>query len=234
MNTDHSKKSMNSARRQSTLQTSRWIAGVSGVLFLLLIVLVKTVDTATVEATGKTMGLYTLNGGFHALTGVNMFWYKLTQALGIFLILVAGGFAFLGLHQLIKRKSLLKVDRCLLCLGGLYAVLIVLYAFFEKVIINYRPIIMDGKLAAEASFPSSHTMLVCVVMGSAVMLIPHYVKDAKIRQILQIVCLLVILITVIGRLICGVHWFTDILGGVLISMTLLALFRIVSMKRGNR
>ena len=225
MNTDHSKKSMSSARRQSTLQTSRWIAGVSGVLFLLLIVLVKTVDTATVEATGKTMGLYTLNGGFHALTGVNMFWYKLTQVLGIFLILVAGGFAFLGL---------LKVDRCLLCLGGLYAVLIVLYAFFEKVIINYRPIIMDGKLAAEASFPSSHTMLVCVVMGSAVMLIPHYVKDAKIRQILQIVCLLVILITIIGRLICGVHWFTDILGGVLISMTLLALFRIVSMKRGNR
>ena len=199
MNTDNSKKSMSSARRQSTLQTSRWIAGVSGVLFLLLIVLVKTVDTATVEATGKTMGLYTLNGGFHALTGVNMFWYKLTQVLGIFLILVAGGFAFLGLHQLIKRKSFLKVDRCLLCLGGLYAVLIVLYAFFEKVIINYRPIIMDGKLAAEASFP-----------------------------------LLVILITVIGRLICGVHCFTDILGGVLISMTLLALFRIVSMKRGNR
>ncbi len=37
-------------------------------------------------------------------------------------------------------------------------------------------------------------------------------------------CLSVIAVTVIGRLIAGVHWFTDILGGILISITLLSIF----------
>jgi undecaprenyl-diphosphatase len=34
----------------------------------------------------------------------------------------------------------------------------------------------------------------------------------------------VLVIAVAGRLLSGVHWFTDIVGGVLISMTLLACF----------
>jgi undecaprenyl-diphosphatase len=34
----------------------------------------------------------------------------------------------------------------------------------------------------------------------------------------------VILITVFGRLICGVHWFTDIVGGILISVSLVTAF----------
>ena len=197
---------------------------VTGALFLLLIILVKCVDVATVPETGTKIGLSHLNMGFAALTGVNVIFYKITTVLGIFLLLFAGGFALIGLLELISRKNLLKVDYEILSLGGLYAVVVVLYAFFEKVIINYRPIIMEGETEAEASFPSSHTMLVCVVMGSAIMLLDRYIADEKMAKILKIVCEVVIAVTVIGRLICGVHWFTDILGGVLISMTLLLIF----------
>ena len=118
----------------------------------------------------------------------------------------------------------LKVDREILSLGGLYIVVIGLYLFFENVIINYRPIIMPDNTHPEASFPSSHTMLVCVIMGSAAMLINRYFKNKPLNRILRAVCYVIIGVTVVGRLIAGVHWFTDILGGILISVTLLSLY----------
>ena len=118
----------------------------------------------------------------------------------------------------------MKVDREIIALGFLYAVTVGLYVFFEKYVINYRPIIMPDATAPESSFPSSHTMLICVVMGSTVMLIGRYVKNGFLRWLLICLCTLVCVVTVIGRLICGVHWFTDIVGGVLISLTLLSLY----------
>ncbi|MBQ1902184.1 MAG: phosphatase PAP2 family protein [Lachnospiraceae bacterium] len=208
---------------------------ITGALFLLLIVLVKYVDVSMVNETGTTIGLSHINMGFAAFTGVNVIWYKVTTVLGVFLLLFAGGFALIGLLQLIQRKSLLKVDYEILSLGGLYVVVVFLYALFEKVIINYRPILMDGKTEPEASFPSSHTMLVCVVMGSALMLIDRYIRDEKVARILKNICIVLIILTVVGRLICGVHWFTDILGGVLLSATLLMIFNnVLAMKKRRR
>ena len=209
-------------------------AVVSGGLFLLLILLVSFVDVQTVPATGMEMGLSHINFAFSNLIGVNPLLYTLTTVLGIFLILVVVWFGLKGLMQLIHRKSLLKVDREILTLGGLYVVLALVYVFFEKVIINYRPIIMEGETEAEASFPSSHTMLVCVVMGSAIMLLGRYIKDEKTRRVLKIVFYLVIAVTVLGRLFSGVHWLTDILGGVLISICLLSIFAILLPKREDQ
>ena len=200
------------------------IAAVSGVLFLLLILLVKTVDTAAVGPNGTVIGLSHINVAVHEFCGVNIFWYKLTQVMGIIAILVAAGFALLGVKDLITYKSIRKVDPEILKLGGLYVVVILLYAFFEKVIINYRPIIMPDSTEVEASFPSTHTMLIIVIMGSALLALKHFVKDKTSRRICKVACVLIIVVTVLGRLICGVHWFTDILGGILISTTLLAIY----------
>ena len=199
-------------------------AAVCGALFLLLILLVKLVDVAEIGPEGTAVGLSHLNEAVHKMTGVHMAWYKITEAFGILAILTAAFFAFLGLLQLIKRKSLLKVDRQILTLGGLYAVVIVLYVIFEKIIVNYRPVIMPGDEHVEASFPSSHTMLICVVMGSAVIMFDLYVQNTKIRSALKIACIVILIATVLGRLISGIHWFTDILGGLLISAALLLLF----------
>ena len=208
---------------------------ITGLLFVVLMILVMKVDVGTVAATGTTIGLYHLNTGFAALTGINVIWYKITTVLGIFLVLFAAGFALIGLLQLIQRKNLWKVDYEILSLGGLYAVVIAFYVLFDKVVINYRPIIMEGEKAPEASFPSSHTMLVCVVMGSAMMLLDRYIRDEKLVKILKIVCAVVIAITVIGRLICGVHWLTDIMGGVLLSVTLLMIFNnVLAMKKRRK
>ena len=199
-------------------------AGIGLLLTVILIALVRLVDVAPIGADGTSIGLSHLNQFVFDLFGVNMLWYNITDWLGVAAVLTGFVFAVTGLVQLIKRRSLLKVDREILALGGLYIVVIGLYLFFENVIINYRPIIMPDNTSPEASFPSSHTMLVCVIMGSAAMLINRYIRNKPLNRILRAVCYVIIGVTVVGRLIAGVHWFTDILGGILISVTLLSLY----------
>lgn len=201
-----------------------FVSGISGLLVMILIVLVRFVDVRPIGPEGTSIGLSRLNGFFFRISGVNILWYHITDWLGIAAILVAFLFAMAGFVQLIKRRSILKVDCEILALGGLYIVVIGLYVLFEIVIVNYRPIIMPDGIHPEASFPSSHTMLVCVIMGSAIMLIGKYVKEKQLCRVLRGFYSAIIGMTVIGRLIAGVHWFTDIVGGVLISIFLLSLF----------
>ena len=201
-----------------------FVSGISGLLVMILIVLVRFVDVRPIGPEGTSIGLSRLNSFFFRLSGVNILWYHITDWLGVAAILVAFLFAMAGFVQLIKRRSILKVDHEILALGGLYIVVIGLYVLFEIVIVNYRPIIMPDGIHPEASFPSSHTMLVCVIMGSAIMLIGKYVKEKQLCRVLRGFYSAIIGMTVIGRLIAGVHWFTDIVGGVLISIFLLSLF----------
>ena len=199
-------------------------AGISGLSAVLLIILVRFADVRPIGPEGTSIGLSHLNQSVFDRFGVNMLWYEITDWLGVAAVLTAFLFALTGMLQLIKRRSLLKVDRAILALGGLYIIVIGLYVLFEVLIVNYRPIIMPGGTGPEASFPSSHTMLVCVSMGSAMMLIDRYITVKTLRGLLRIICAVIIGVTVIGRSIAGVHWFTDILGGILISAALLALF----------
>ena len=202
-------------------------SGVGLLLTVILIALIRFVDVAPIGAQGTSIGLSHLNQFVFDFFGVNMLWYNITDWLGIAAVLTAFLFAIIGLVQLIKRRSLLKVDREILALGVLYLVVIGLYIIFETVIINYRPIIMPDNTRPEASFPSSHTMLIITVMASTAMVIRMYVKNKALSGLVTVLCCIVILLTVWGRLYCGVHWFTDILGAVLYSIALLSLFSFV-------
>ena len=198
-------------------------AAVAGILAVILIVLVRTVDVAAIGPAGTEIGLSGVNGAFRDSVAVNMTLYKMTEILGVVAIASGAVFAAVGLVQLIQRRSLFKVDGEILALGGLFVVLGGLYVFFEKVVVNFRPVIMEGETAPEASFPSSHTMLACVIFGGVFMLIGRYVKNRGLPVAL--------------RLLSGVHWLTDIIGGVLISVFLLAAFAgvldLIDKKRGG-
>lgn len=196
----------------------------SGVLFLLLLVMVKTVDVEAIGPNGTVVGLSGINRTVHDCIGVHMIWYHVTDWLGIAAIIVTGIFAVFGLVQFIKRKSFFKVDSEILVLGGLYLLTIGLYVLFELIVINYRPIIMPGVALPEASFPSSHTLMVCVIMGSAMTLLGKYVTNRKLQAGFRVTCILLIAITVIGRIISGVHWLTDVAAGVLLSVSLVSLY----------
>lgn len=197
------------------------------ILFAVLIVLVKTVDVQQIGPEGTSIGFAGINKTMNEATGLNMTLYKITEVLGLLALAVAGCFALLGLVQLIKRKSFAKVDPEIYALAGLYVVVLMLYVIFEKVIINYRPVIMPDEEHVEASFPSSHTMLGFVIMGSTFIVIDKYIKNESICRLIRIVSILILIAIVFGRLFSGVHWLTDILGGVLISSALLFIFSAV-------
>ena len=191
-------------------------------LFLLLILLVKVVDVAAVGPEGTKIGLSKLNVAIHNMFGEHLGWYKVTNVLGYIAILVALCFAAIGGLQLIYRRSVLKVDKEILLLGALYVVTILFYVFFEKVVVNYRPILMPDGEGIEASFPSSHTVLSCVILGSGLDLLQKYAKKNKtVQLVLTVLFAVMMALIVAGRLLSGVHWFTDILGGLLLSAALL-------------
>ena len=197
-------------------------SAVSFGLFLLLILLVKLVDVAAVGPEGTEIGLSRLNVAIHEMFGEHLGWYKITEILGYLAILVALGFAAVGGLQLIYRRSVLKVDKEILLLGCLYVVTVLFYVFFEKVVVNYRPMLLPDGEGVEASFPSSHTVLSCVILGSGMNLLKKYLKKNKLLQtVLTVLFAVMLALIVAGRLISGVHWFTDILGGILLSAALI-------------
>lgn len=191
--------------------------------FILWTILIQTVDVQAVGPNETTVGFATFNTWFHGLTGVHMALYTITDWLGLVPIFICLCFAGLGLGQLIKRKSLFKVDADILLLGGYYLLVIFGYLFFEIVPINYRPILIDGFL--EASYPSSTTLLVLSVMPTLIFQIDRRVRHPIIRKATLLFAVGFSAFMALGRLIAGVHWATDIIGSVLLSFGLFELYQ---------
>ena len=194
--------------------------------FVLWTIGVRRIDLQAIGPNGTSVGFAALNGFVCKLTGVHMTIYTITDWLGLVPLCFVVGFAFLGLVQLIQRRSILKVDYSILVLGGFYILVMVAYLLFEVVVINYRPVLIDGRM--EASYPSSTTMLVMCVIPTAMMQLNARVKNKTIQKTVLGILLAFTVFMVIGRLISGVHWFTDIVGGALLSAGLVMLYYSVS------
>lgn len=198
-----------------------------GGLFAVAIIytlLVKYIDVQEIGPNDSLVGFATINNFMFNLTGVNMLWYDITNWWGFVPLFIAFIYAMIGFIQMIKRRNILKVDKEILGLCVYYIIVIGLYIFFETCIINYRPTLMDGIL--EASYPSSHTLLSVCICGSSLIINKYLFKNRNFFKAENIISILSILVIVIGRFISGVHWFTDIVGAILISIALLKAFNI--------
>ena len=193
--------------------------------FMLWTAAICLLDVRAIGPQGSSVGFAGINGFVHTLTGVHFSLYTITDWLGLVPVFVCMGFGILGLVQWIKRKSIRKVDYDILVLGGFYIVTVAAYLFFESVVINYRPVLINGFL--EASYPSSTTMLVMCVMPTAVMQLSSRIKNKVLRKLITAAIIAFIAFMVIGRLLSGVHWFTDIVGGALLSAGLVMMYRAV-------
>ncbi len=205
------------------------ICGILVLISIIYTVLVKYVDVQAIGPNGSSVGFAWINKTVSNLIGTHMALYKLTKYLGYLALMIAFNYALLGVLQLFKRKSLLKIDKEIIVLGVFYVVVIGIYIFFEKVIINYRPVIMDRVL--EASYPSSHTLLALFVCGSAVLVNNKLFKDFNYKKEINIFLLVLLGLIVVGRLISGVHWFSDVLGGIIIGCTILYIFNYMINKK---
>ena len=191
-------------------------------LFVLWTVALRFVDVKEIGPLGSSVGFATLNKLVHRVTGVHMWLYTITDWLGLIPFFFIIGFGVLGLVQWIKRKSILKVDLNILSLGGFYITVMAAYIFFEIFVLNYRPILINGIL--EASYPSSTTMLVMCVMPTAIIQFNFRIKRLAVKRFINLAIAVFIAFMVLGRLISGVHWFSDIIGGTLLSGGLVMLY----------
>ena len=171
---------------------------------------------------GSSVGFAEVNQYFHTLFGVNMLLYSITDWLSIAVLFIMFGFAMVGLVQLIKRKSLFRVDSSILVLGGFYVLVFLAYLFFEFFVVNYRPVLIEGVL--EASYPSSTTMLMMCIIPTAIMQFQRLISSKGLRNIVNTLCGIYAGFMVIGRVLSGVHWITDIVGGILFSATFVMLY----------
>lgn len=195
--------------------------------FVLWTAAVCLVDTAPIDPEESTVGFSSMNHWVHAFTGVHMALYNLTDWLSLIPVAVSLCFALPGLMQWIKRKHFLRVDFSILALGGFYLAVMAAYVFFEAVVINYRPVLIDGVL--EGSYPSSTTLLVLCVMPTAMQQFNCRIRRAALRRGTAAITGF-ILFMVIARLVSGVHWFSDIIGGALLSAGLVAMYHAIQMK----
>ncbi len=190
------------------------------IVFVIFTLLLKLVDVRPIGPEGSEVGFAALNKlltpkPFELL-------YKLTKYLGYLAVLIAVLYFLLGLYQLITRGRLVKVDKDIIALGIVFALALCFYGFFNIVAVNYRPVLTEDGL--DPSYPSSHTILACVLFLSSVPMILNRVKNVKLRNLLLLACYGLTFISVLFRFLCGVHWFTDVVGALLISASLVSFF----------
>ena len=209
---------MKKSEKKSLLIGSTFLA-----MFAVWTALIQTVDVQPLGQNGTSIGFATFNCWFHHFTGVNMAIYTITDWMGLVPVTVCLIFAGVGLVQLIKRRSLFKVDADIIILGVYFAIVFLAYAIFEMIPINYRPILIEGRM--EASYPSSTTLLVLSVMSALIEQIQRRLSAIRVKRIITIATIAFSVFMVTGRLVSGVHWFTDIVGGELLSAGLFKLYK---------
>ena len=198
------------------------IAAVLLVLFVLLAVLLTCVDVRSAGDSQAEVGFATLNEAVFDTLGQHEFDRKMSELFGALMIAAVGAFGVLGLVQVIRRKGILRADRELYFMAGGLVLLAVAYVFFEVLVINYRPVLEDGELAA--SYPSSHTMLAVAVAGMGAIYLLRRFKPKRWHGSWGACLIGLACVTVISRLRSGVHWLTDILGGILLGGLIVSVY----------
>ncbi len=199
---------------------------ISTIIFAILAIIftfvVKNVDVRPIGPNESSVGLAGINEAVHNALPFNELWYRVTKLSGYAIYLPPVFFVVLLLVQLIRRKSFKKIDFELkLAVGYILVVLAFYFIFDHAIIINYRPVLINGAL--EPSYPSSHTFFAVSLCGASILLVSHYLK-LKHKAFFNTLLILLAIFNIAGRVIAGVHWATDIFGGLLIGATLLLAF----------
>lgn len=203
-------------------RTSLIAAAALSAVFVLFTVLLKLVDVQPVGPQLSKVGFASVNAAFAGAVGYHPAFYTIASVFGILCLVIAACFAFIGAAQLIRTKDIRRVNYRILLLGCLYVCVVLVYLFFELVVVNYRPVMIGDKLSP--SYPSSHTMIALCITVSAAIVLRGLLKNRKLARLLGWVSIGIGVLTVLFRLLSGVHWLTDIVGGLLISAALLAWF----------
>ena len=192
------------------------------VCFIMFTAALKFVDVQPVGPMDSEVGFATVNVFVHNLFGQNKVYDRISDFLAVLSLFAACSFAIIGAYQLLQKKSILKVDSSIILLGVTYVFVILIYVLFEKLVINFRPVLEKGVL--EASYPSSYTMMILIILGTARTTMERIIHNELVLKGLRIVLAVLMVLAVAFRIMSGVHWFTDILGALFISAAVIQLY----------
>ena len=202
-----------------------WIGCLLIAGFVIWTLMIQKIDVQSMGVNGTKIGFATINCWFHKRTGVHMEIYNITDWLGLVPIFICMVFGGIGIVQLLKRRSLYKVDYDIILLGAYYILVIFVYFIFEMIPINYRPILIDGFM--ESSYPSSTTLLVLCIMPTLIEQANRRSKNVIVNRMMKTFAICFSVFMVLGRLFSGVHWLTDIVGAIIFSAGLFCVYKAV-------
>ena len=183
-------------------------------------------DRLSIGPNESIVGFSTVNLFFKNLLGYNPLFYKISSILGYGIILITVMFFVYTIFDIIKNKSLSKIDRSLFFLMVYYFLLVIVYIIFDKVVvINYRPVIL--KTTLEPSYPSTHTFLAIAIMSAANTQFRLKIKDVDLCSKVNIIFTIYTFAVVFSRFLSGVHWFSDIIGGILLGAAFGILYKAI-------
>lgn len=214
--------------------------------FLYLLVLIfalKIVDVSAIGPGGTNVGLSRVNLWFRNLwrydgeLGYAPFWYKFIQVLGSVSLALCAFWVILFFRDMIQSGGWdgAGTDKNLAATFFLFVLVVLLCLPFKKLVVNYGPVLMPDRVKPSASFPSIYTVLFILAWGSTMFHIADtyswgntvsHIADMlggpkNCIRILHIACTVIMLSGIFGCLRCGLNWFTDVIGGILFSVTLL-------------
>lgn len=207
--------------KQNTI-TKFLAAAVVLLLFVLFTVCLTGVDLRPVGPENSYVGFASLNDWVFKHLGTSSLWDKITDIIALAAMALAAVFGATGIWQWIKGKSLKAVDPCLIVLGIFYIMMAAFYLAFEFIVINYRPVLVDGAL--EASYPSSHTFVTLFIFFSALPVTNRLVKNQSRRMWINVTLVLLSIIMVVGRVLSGMHWTSDVVGAFLLALGMALLY----------
>ena len=95
---------------------------------------------------------------------------------------------------------------------------------FKNLFRRSRPLIMLIEKPIDFSFPSGHTMCSIVFYGFLIYVVSKFVKNVNIKRVINIILIIIIFLVPFSRLYLGVHFFTDIFGGMILGIVCLLMF----------
>ena len=159
-----------------------------------------------------------------------MEWEKITNITLLTSFAVLAVFVFLGLYQWITRNSLKKVDKRILAMPIPLILMAITYFVFDNIwILNTRP---DG--SGEPSFPSTHVMVVATIMFIATLNLNKYVKQKTLNVILEILMVVLVSLTCVGRVLANKHWISDVLGALAFAFIFSEVYYLIIKKRSKK
>ncbi len=161
-----------------------------------------------------------------------MNWDQITDIILYTSFAVLAVFIFIGIYQLITRKSLKKVDKALLWMPLPLVLMLITYLLFDKIL---PPLATRPNGSGEPSFPSTHVMVVATIFFLATMELPKYVKSKAVRIILELIMVVLLSLTCIGRVASDMHSPIDVIGALAFAFIFTEIYyRILHHKKGKK